>query len=67
MAPTSSAASSAFEGATPKKIDVGGEDGYAEDFGGETLVTWNSRKLNLTLVGDLTVKELAAIGASIKQ
>jgi outer membrane lipoprotein-sorting protein len=56
-----------FEGVTPKKLDVGGTDGYAADFGGETLVTWNAGKLNLTLVGDLTAKELAAIGASIKQ
>ncbi|HLJ82837.1 MAG TPA: sigma-E factor regulatory protein RseB domain-containing protein [Candidatus Eremiobacteraceae bacterium] len=56
-----------FEGMTPKKIDVGGKDGYAADFGGETLVTWNAGKLNLTLVGDLTAKELAAVGASIKQ
>ena len=56
-----------FEGVTPKKMDVGGTDAYAADFGGETLVTWNAGKLNLTLVGDLTAKELAAIGASIKQ
>ncbi len=55
-----------FEGVTPKSIAVGSADGYSADFGGETLVTWNAGNLNLTLVGDLAPRELAAIGASIK-
>lgn len=55
-----------FEGMTPKPIAVGDAQGQTADFGGETLVTWNAGDLNLTLVGDLSAKELAAIGASIK-
>jgi len=55
-----------FDNAQPKKVTVGDADGASVDMGGETLLSWNASGLNLTLVGDLPVKELAKIGASLK-
>jgi outer membrane lipoprotein-sorting protein len=55
-----------FENGPPHAIAVGDDDGSYAEVGGETIVSWNSGGLNLTLVGDLTVNELSAIGASLK-
>lgn len=46
-------------------IAVGAADGETTSLVGETLVSWNTDGMNVTMVGDLTAKELARIGASI--
>jgi len=55
-----------FENGSRHAITVGGNDGYYAEVGRETILSWNSSGLNLTLVGDLPTKELSAIGASLK-
>jgi len=55
-----------FEQGSPKQIEVGDKAGEAAYVGGNALISWNDGGLNLTMVGDLTPKELADIGASIK-
>ncbi len=55
-----------FENGLPHPISVGDDDGFYAAIGGETIVTWDSGGLNLTLVGDLPAKELGEIGASLK-
>ena len=55
-----------FENGAPHAIAVGDEDGSFAEVGGETILSWDSGGLNLTLVGDLSAKELSAIGASLK-
>ncbi|MDQ6768208.1 MAG: hypothetical protein M3Z41_10410 [Candidatus Eremiobacteraeota bacterium] len=54
-----------FEQATPKTIGIGDAQGQYADVGGQTLVSWNAGGLNFTIVGDLSPKESARIGASI--
>jgi outer membrane lipoprotein-sorting protein len=54
-----------FDRATPKPIAIGQADGVYADVAGQTLVSWNAGGLNLTIVGDLSTKEIAKIGASI--
>ncbi len=54
-----------FDRATPKPIPVGDANGQYADVGGQTLVSWNAGGLNLTIVGNLSAKEIARIGASI--
>ncbi len=54
-----------FGGTTSKPIEIGEVDGVVADLAGQTLVSWNSGGLNLTIVGDLSAKEIAKIGASI--
>jgi outer membrane lipoprotein-sorting protein len=51
---------------TSKQIDVGDVQGVTAELAGETLVSWNAQGLNITMVGNLTPKELTKIGASIK-
>lgn len=51
---------------TSTTIDVGDESGVTARLEGETLISWNTGGLNITIVGDATPKELAKIGASIK-
>jgi outer membrane lipoprotein-sorting protein len=55
-----------FENGARHAVAVGNDDGYYAEVGGETILSWNSSGLNLTLVGDLPTKELTAIGASLK-
>lgn len=55
-----------FENGSPHAISVGDNDGKYAEVGSETILSWNSKGLNLTLVGSLSVKELSAIGASLK-
>jgi outer membrane lipoprotein-sorting protein len=55
-----------FEGAAPKTISIGGLSGEYALVSGQSLVSWNSGKLNLTMVGDVGPKELARIGSAIK-
>ena len=50
---------------SPKPIQVGDQNGAFADVSGQTLVSWNESGLNLTIVGDLSSKEMAKIGASI--
>ena len=65
---------SVFENATarlpelqsPKNIDVDDATGITDEIAGETLLSWNANGLNITLVGDMTAKQLAQIGASVK-
>lgn len=54
-----------FDRSTPKPIDIGDAKGLYADVAGQTLASWNARGLNLTIVGDLSAKEIATIGASI--
>lgn len=54
-----------FDTASPKPIAVGDQNGVYADVAGQTLVSWNAGGLNLTIVGDLSSKEIARIGASI--
>jgi outer membrane lipoprotein-sorting protein len=54
-----------FDEATPKPLLVGSATAEFANVSGETLVSWNAGGLNLTLVGDLSEKESATIGASI--
>jgi outer membrane lipoprotein-sorting protein len=54
-----------FDTASPKPISVGDASGVYADVAGQTLVSWNAGRLNLTIVGDLSAKEIARIGASI--
>ena len=49
-----------------RDIDIDDSSGVTADIAGETLVSWNAGGLNITLVGDLSAKELAKIGASVK-
>lgn len=55
-----------FEGAAPKSISVGGQVGQYALVSGESLLSWNAGKLNLTMVGDVGPKELARIGAALR-
>lgn len=55
-----------FENGSPHPIPVGDNDGFYAEIGGETIVSWDSAGLNLTMVGDLPAKELSQIGASLK-
>jgi len=55
-----------FDNGSPHATSVGDNDGKYAEVGSETILSWNSNGLNLTLVGDLSVKELSAIGASLK-
>lgn len=65
---------SVFENSTrqvpdlPNPIDlvVGDNDGVTATIAGETLLSWNTDGLNVTMVGDLAARELAKIGASVK-
>jgi outer membrane lipoprotein-sorting protein len=50
----------------PTNISVDDSTGVTEDIAGETLLSWNSTGLNITLVGDLPAKLLAKIGGSVK-
>lgn len=54
-----------FDTASPKPIAIGDANGVYADVSGQTLVSWNAGGLNLTIVGDLSPKEIARIGASI--
>jgi outer membrane lipoprotein-sorting protein len=54
-----------FDRASPKPISIGTAEGQYADLAGQTLVSWNAGGLNLTIVGDLSSKEIATIGASI--
>lgn len=54
-----------FDEATPKPLQVGSSNAETANVAGQTLVSWNAGGLNLTLVGDLSEKESATIGASI--
>ncbi|MBC5825820.1 MAG: hypothetical protein GIW99_06195 [Candidatus Eremiobacteraeota bacterium] len=54
-----------FDQSAPKQIKIGDKDGESAYVGGDALISWNANGLNLTMVGDLTPKELATIGASI--
>jgi outer membrane lipoprotein-sorting protein len=54
-----------FDPTTPKPVKVGSWAGEYADLDGQTLVSWNAGGLNLTVVGDLSEKESASIGASI--
>jgi outer membrane lipoprotein-sorting protein len=54
-----------FDQATPKPVQVGELSAEYADVDGQTLVSWNDDGLNLTIVGDLSEKESATIGASI--
>lgn len=54
-----------FDEATPKPVQVGAASAEYADVEGKTLVSWNDGGLNLTIVGDLSEKESATIGASI--
>jgi outer membrane lipoprotein-sorting protein len=55
-----------FDQATPKPVQVGAQSGEYADVDGQTLVSWNDSGLNLTIVGNLSEKESANIGASIR-
>ena len=55
-----------FQGVVPKAIAIGAESGKLAYIGGQTLVSWISARLNMTIVGDLSPKEFARIGASLK-
>ena len=65
---------SVFENATerlprlesPMSIDVDDTTGVTDEIAGETLLSWNANGLNITLVGDMTAKQLVRIGASVK-
>ena len=50
----------------PTNIQVDDSTGVTADIAGETLLSWNSSGLNITLVGDLPAKLLAKIGGSVK-
>ncbi len=54
-----------FDRTTPKPIDVGKARGAYAEVAGQTLVSWNAGGFNLTIVGDLSLKEISKIGASI--
>jgi outer membrane lipoprotein-sorting protein len=54
-----------FDETAPKPLLVGSASAEFADVAGQTLVSWNAGGLNLTLVGDLSEKESATIGASI--
>jgi negative regulator of sigma E activity len=56
----------AFDRGSSRHIQVGSSGGEAAYVGGQGLISWNASGLNLTMVGDLTPKELAGIGASIR-
>ena len=49
-----------------KSIGVGDQSGKYADIAGQRLVSWNAGGLNFTIVGDLSTKEIARIGASIR-
>lgn len=51
---------------SPRTFDVDDTTGVTDDIAGETLLSWNANGLNITLVGDLTAKQLAKIGASVR-
>jgi outer membrane lipoprotein-sorting protein len=54
-----------FDQASPKPIDIGGASGVSAEVAGQMLASWNVKGLNFTIVGDLSPKEIAKIGASI--
>lgn len=54
-----------FDESTPKPVQVGTASAEYANVEGQTLVSWNDGGLNLTIVGDLSEKESATIGASI--
>jgi outer membrane lipoprotein-sorting protein len=49
-----------------KQIDVGDATGETVMLDGETVLSWNTGGMNVTMVGDLTARELAKIGASVR-
>lgn len=51
---------------SPKNISVDDATGITDEIAGETLLSWNSNGLNITLVGDMPARQLARIGASVK-
>ena len=55
-----------FEGATPKAMSVGNTSGQFALVSGQSLLSWNAGKLNLTMVGDVGPRELARIGSAVK-
>ena len=55
----------AFDDPSPKTLAVGKQDGKYTLVDGQTLLTWNAGGLNFIMVGDLPLKELAHIGASL--
>jgi sigma-E factor negative regulatory protein RseB len=55
----------AFDDPAPKTLAVGKQDGKYTLVDGQTLLTWNAGGLNFIMVGDLPLKELAHIGASL--
>jgi negative regulator of sigma E activity len=50
----------------PQTQDVGDNSGVTAMLAGETVLSWNIDRLNVTMVGDLTARELAKIGESVK-
>jgi outer membrane lipoprotein-sorting protein len=54
-----------FDGPPPKSLMVGKQNGEYTQISGESLLSWNSGGVNLTMVGDIAPKELARIGASL--
>lgn len=65
---------SVFENATdrlpdlvsPREFDVDDTTGITDEIAGETLLSWNTGGLNITLVGDMPARLLARIGASVR-
>ena len=56
-----------IDGPEPKPIAVGKQTGEYTSVAGEWMLTWNAQGLNFTMVGDVTPKELARIGAPLAQ
>jgi outer membrane lipoprotein-sorting protein len=55
----------AFRGATTRPVQIAHADGQSADVEGQTVVSWNSGGLNLTIVGSISERESELIGASI--
>ncbi len=55
----------AFRGATTRLVQIAHADGQSADVEGQTVVSWNSGGLNLTIVGSVSEHESELIGASI--
>jgi len=54
-----------FDGPEPKPIAIGKQSGEYTSVAGEWMLTWNAQGLNYIMVGDVTPKELARIGAPL--
>ncbi|HEV2879226.1 MAG TPA: sigma-E factor regulatory protein RseB domain-containing protein [Candidatus Eremiobacteraceae bacterium] len=54
-----------FDRGEPTPIHIGEATGEFAEVEGQSLASWNAAGLNFTIVGDLSTKEIAKIGASI--